>query len=120
MGIDFITEWLCATDKSFRFRVAPAVLRFSNVDNLRFELSLKFKQPIEVYSVERSALPHKGAENSRWRILIHNDPEEKENVIEFDATGLSQELIGNPIETDAQSLTQAEREQSMKEWRTTA
>ena len=117
--LDFIVEWLCGVNKTCRFRVAPAVLRFANVDNLRLDVSLEFKQPIEIYSVERSALPDKRFENWRWRILIVSYPEEKQNVIEFDATGFSQELTGNPVETDAQYLTQAEREQAIEDWRTT-
>ena len=30
-GLDFITEWLCGTDRQVRFRVAPAWLTFHGV-----------------------------------------------------------------------------------------
>jgi len=110
--LDFIVEWLCGKDKRCRFRIAPAVLRFTDVDNLRLDISLKFKQPLEIYSIERTDLQTTGYKNYHWVIKVQNYPGSKDNVIEFDATGLTQELIGGAIETEAQNLTGTERKES--------
>lgn len=121
LDIDFVTEWLCGADKSCLFKVAPATLRFINVDNLRIDVSLHFKQPIEINSIERSELPKKGINNYHWSLKIHKHPYDdgdRENLIEFDATSFMQELTGQPLETESLSLTRAERDQSKKNWPT--
>jgi len=118
--LDFIVEWLCGTDKKYRFRVAPAVLRFVGVDNLKLDMSLRFKQPVEIYSIERSQFQAKGYKNFHWTIKVQNYPGLKENLIEFDATGFIQELTGNAIETAAQSLAASQRKQAKEGWRTSA
>ena len=120
IDLDFIVEWLCGTDKRCRFRVAPAVLRFTHVDNLRLDISLKLKQPLEIYSVERTEIPTKGYENFHWVIKVQNYPDMKENLVEFDATGFIQELTGRAIETESQNLAGAERKESKDGWRTSA
>jgi hypothetical protein len=76
--LDFIVEWLCGTDKKYRFRVAPAVLRFVGVDNLKLDVSLKFKQPLDNQGTESSGLErephrvrrdrlHSGVDRQRYR-----------------------------------------------------
>jgi hypothetical protein len=109
--IDFILEWLCGTDKSYRFRVAPAVLRFANLDNLKLDVSLRFKQPLEIYSIDRSDVANAGCKRFHWTIKLQDYPDLKDNVIEFNATGFTQELTGGAMETKAQNLTEAQREQ---------
>ena len=116
--LDFIVEWLYGKDKAIRFRVAPAILRFVGVDNLKLDVSLKFKQSLEIYSIERSELPTTGCKNFHWTIKLQNYPHLKENLLEFDATGFIQELTGNAIETEAQSLTASQRRQAKEGWRT--
>jgi hypothetical protein len=118
--LDFIVEWLCGADNSYRFRVAPAFLRFINVDNLRFDLSLKFKQSVEIYSVKKTELPTTGYRNYHWVIRVQNYPGLRENVIEFDAKGFTQELTGRIIETEGQNLTAAQRNECKDGWRTSA
>lgn len=112
LDLDFIVEWLRGTDKTYRFRVAPARLRFINVDNLRLDISLKFKQPLEIYGVERTELPMPGYRNYHWVIKFQNYPDLKESVIEFDATGFVQELTGRTVETAAQNLAGMERKEA--------
>ncbi len=116
MDIDYITEWLCGTDKSCRFMVAPATLRFHNVDNLRVDLTLKFKQPIEIDSVERSRLPDERFTNYHWTIAIQNSSGEKDNTILFDATDFTQELTGRPMEIEGQCLTASARANLKREF----
>jgi len=120
LDLDFSVEWLCGVDKRCRFRVAPAVLRFVNVDNLRLDISLKCKQPLEIYSVERTEIPTTGHKNYHWIMKVQNYPDLKDNVIEFDATGFVQELTGRAVETEAQNLTGTERTESKNGWRTSA
>ena len=116
LDLDFIVEWVCGVAEAFRFRVAPASLRFVNVDNLRLEVFLKFKQPLVIHSVERVELPTTGFKNYHWVIKFENYPWLKENVIEFDAMGFVQELTGRIIETAAQSLTATERKETKDSW----
>ncbi|MGI6496513.1 MAG: hypothetical protein ACOX5G_10595 [Kiritimatiellia bacterium] len=117
LELDYIVEWLCGVDKRCRFRVAPALLRFTDVDNLRLDISLKFGQPLEIYHVERTELPATGYKNDHWILTLQNYSDLKKNLIEFDATGFVQELTGKAIETESQNLTNAERAESRKEWR---
>lgn len=120
LGLDFIVEWLCGTDKTCRFRIAPAVLRFLNVNNLKLHFSLQFKQPLEIASIERAEVHPKGSKQYRWTISVQPYPELKENFIEFDATGFAQELTGNVIETGNQNLTEAQLKEAKNGWRTSA
>lgn len=114
LELDYIVEWLCGEDKRCRFRVAPALLKFTNVDNLRFDISLKFKQPLAIYHVERTELPVTGHMNYHWILKLQNYSDLKDSMIEFDATGFVQELTGKAIETESLSLTNAERAESRK------
>lgn len=109
MDIDYITEWLCGTDKTCCFMVAPATLRFRDVNNLRIDLTLEYKQPIEIYSVDRSELRDERFTTYHWTIRIQSYAVGKENTIVFDATGYIQELTGHPVETEAQHLEAAAR-----------
>lgn len=120
LDLVFIVEWLCGADKRCRFRVAPAVLRFTNVNNLRFDLSLKFKQPLQVYSVERTDISTTGYKNYHWVIKVHNYPGMKDNLIKFDATGFTQILTGRPLEKKLPNLTTAERKKARNGWQTSA
>jgi hypothetical protein len=118
LSLDYIVEWLCGVDKTCRFRIAPAVLRFANVDNLRLDVSLTFKQPLEIYTIERSEIPAKGYKNYHWTIKLQAFPGLNDNVIEFDATGFIQELTGKVIESNAQHLTGDQRRDCHKECQT--
>ncbi len=119
LGLDFIVEWLCGPDKTCRFRIAPAILRFTNVNNLKLHFSLQFKEPLEISSVERTEIPTEGYRQSHWTIVLQHYPELKENYIQFDATGFAQELTGNVIETESQNLTESQRKESKEGRRTT-
>jgi hypothetical protein len=109
--MDYIIDWISASDNTYRFRIAPAVLRFADVDNLQMDVSLSFKQPFQIASLDRSDLPSKGYKIFHWTIRIQNYPGLSSNVIEFDATGFTLELTGIAMETASQSLTVAQRKQ---------
>ena len=109
LKMDFIVEWLCGTDKTCRFRIAPAVLRFREIDKLNIHISLQSLVPLEIYSVERTDISLHGHQRFHWTIKVQCYPEQKMNYIEFDATGFTQELLGGVIESSSQHLTTEQR-----------
>ena len=111
LNLDYIVEWLCGTDKTCSFRIAPAILRFVDVDNLSIHFSMQFNQPVEIYSIERVILPPEDYKNFHWTIALQNYPELKLNYINFDATGYIQELTGKIIQSTSQHLTAEQRKQ---------
>jgi hypothetical protein len=101
LDLDYIIEWLETPGGSYQFRVAPARLRFQNVDSLQMRVALKFKQAAEISQIVRTS--------SHWLIRLHGYPGQEGSVIEFDATGYVQELLRPPIVVPRQSLTWSER-----------
>jgi hypothetical protein len=110
--MDYILEWITDSENAYRFRVAPAILRFAAVDNLEMDIALKFKDPLQIASIDRQDLPTKGYKKFHWTIKIQNYPGLNPNTIEFDATGFTQELTGITMETSSQNLTEAQRKQA--------
>jgi hypothetical protein len=109
--IDYIVEWIPDSDNSFRFRVAPAQLRFTEVDKLKMNIFLPFKDSLEIAMINRDGLSAKGFTEYHWIIGIHHYPDEDPNVIEFNAAGFTQELTGRSVVIDSRSLTNIERTQ---------
>lgn len=107
--IDYIMEWIHDSENSFRFRVAPALLRFTEVDKLKINIALPFKDSLEIALINRDDLMSKGFTNFHWIIGIHHYPGNDPNVIEFDATGFTQELTGRPVVIGSQRLTKIRR-----------
>ena len=108
IDLDFLLEWLPTSAGKFQFRIAPALLRFHNVDKLVIQTLLDFKQPMQISEVTRCRRDDPGYTNYHWTIKLHTFPG-RENQIAFDATGFSQELTARPVVTDHQSLQLAER-----------
>lgn len=111
LDLGYIVEWIETSDGSFLFRVAPALLRFQNVGKLHIHTRLEFKQPLEIYSIDRVRNERTSFRNCHWTIAIQSYSEEGDNRIEFDATGFVQELTASPVEIAAHSLTRREREE---------
>ena len=110
LDIDFIVEWLCAAGSEGRiqFRVAPAILRFHTVSDLRIAIEWGttgvLLHEVSIDRLERepvSAAPGQRPSH-RWRIVL-NWPRSGE--IAFDAAGFTQTLRAEPIVTERQSLT---------------
>lgn len=101
LDLDYITEWILRPDNSYNFRVAPAQLRFLNVDNLQIRVARRFHQAAEIDDITRAS--------SHWVIKLHGYLGQEASQIEFDATGYVQELSRPAIVVDRQSLTQSER-----------
>jgi hypothetical protein len=114
IDLDFLVEWLPGPANTFRFRVAPALLRFQNADKIGIHTLLDFKQAMQISEVARSKRVDPGFTNFHWVIKLHTYPG-RENQIEFDATGFSQELTAQPVITDRQSLQLGERLRMIRE-----
>lgn len=114
LDLDFILEWIKAPKNSFRFRVAPAVLRFQNVDSLRIQAFLHFKEEFLIYSIDRAANEDKAHPNCHWTITIQSYSQDDDNRIAFDATGFVQELTASPVVIDAQSFTRQQRDEMIR------
>ena len=107
LDIDYILDWICpaTNDEAYRFRIAPALLRFRDVDSLRFELDYATPTaalgPFSLAGVEREAISYGGGFSSfRWKMEI-NWPS---GSISFVSPGFIQELTGPIVETDSQCI----------------
>ena len=100
LHLGYILEWLLQPDRTYHFRIAPAVLTFHGVFGLRVDIDYAGVQaatiPFSISGIGREPLPH----GDRWEIGI-NWPE---GVIAFNATGFVQELVGDAVVTDHQRL----------------
>ena len=114
LDLDYIVEWIKTSDGSLQFRVAPAFLRFQNVDKLHIQTLLHFKEAFIIHSIDCIAKEDKGFKNHHWTIKVQSYSEETDNRIEFDATGFVQELTAPHVMTERQSLTRQQREEMKK------
>jgi len=102
LDLDYILEWLSTPSGPYKFRVAPALLRFQNVDNLRIRAARRFKQAAQIIEIIRTG--------SHWQIRLDAYPSQESSEIEFDATGFVQELSRPPVVVSRQWLTWSERQ----------
>ncbi len=112
LDIDFIVEWLCAPDKTMRFRVAPATLVFHGVTDLHisvawqptgYQVSL---YPISIAQIDRQPIEHQKVflDQPYYSFRIaSNWPAGGE--IAFGAVGFTQTLRAEPVIIDDQRLT---------------
>src|SRR4051794_31607780 len=94
LDLDYIIEWIETPGCAYQFRVAPAQLRFRNVDNLKMRAALQFKQLVEISEIVRTS--------SHWVIRLHGYPGQESSQIEFDASGYVQELTKPSITVQRQ------------------
>jgi len=108
LDLDYICEWLCGSDKTCTFMLAPADLTFHEVTNLRINvdgtgISLG---PLSIGEVTREVATHTDRHTSyRWRIVF-NFPQ---GEISFEASGFTQALRAAPIHSPQQCLSAEER-----------
>jgi hypothetical protein len=108
--IDFIVEWVCGTDGTCEFRVAPATLTFHEVFGLRIEVDYAGASaaitPFAIDGIEREEIRHPtGPASFRWRLPV-NWPS---GAITFESPGFTQKLRGAPILVSRQLLLPQER-----------
>ena len=111
LDLDHIVEWLCGSDRSVRFRVAPATLIFHDVTDLRIALDwgdsghrTALGEP-QIDAITRTqVLDQKICLDRpyyRWRIAL-NWPRGGE--VGFGASGFTQTLRAAPVLLDQQRL----------------
>jgi hypothetical protein len=117
LDIDYIVEWICATDGGVQFRMAPATLVFHNATDLRVHLdwgASGYRTALQTASIDR--LERVPIENQQvhldrpyyaWRILL-NWPRGGE--LTFGATHFTQTLRREPILSDQPHLSLKQRE----------
>jgi hypothetical protein len=113
--VDFIVEWLRPSPDKFQFRVARARLVFHGVTDPRIDMNWgDSRYQNAVHAVTIDAIDRELVHDQKvyldrpyykWRILL-NWPE---GEIVFGAVGFTQTLQGDPVLTDKQHLSPAER-----------
>jgi len=107
LDIDHILEWQDHDAKSFRFRVAPARLRFVGVTNLRIQIDYRAASmgPFQIDGIDRRTEQRAKGEVSIWTFGSTSPDVE----VEFEARGYFQELTGPALVLDRQWLLPSER-----------
>jgi hypothetical protein len=115
LDIDFIVEWLCTIDNGAQFRVAPARLVFHGVTDPRIDIDWGDSgnrtaiHVVSIAGIERERIRdqkvHLDRPYYKWRIGLNSPKGE----ITLGAVGFTQTLLGEPLLTDQQQLSRAER-----------
>lgn len=116
LHIDWIAEWVCGVDGGASFRVAPAVLVFHDVTELRVAIAWgdgrarTALHPASIDRIERQPVGERHAPDHpyyRWRILL-NWP--SGGQIDFSGSSFTQTLLAEPLLLEGrQQLKAAER-----------
>jgi hypothetical protein len=105
LDIDHIVEWLDAPDRSFRFRILPAILTFQGVMFLRASLDYATPTmafgPFSIYAIARRMESRERYVAQLWTISINYPVGE----FTFEGTGFTQRASGEPILSDSQFLS---------------
>jgi hypothetical protein len=116
LDLDHIVEWLCGSDRSVRFRVAPATLVFHDVTDVRIALDwgdsghrTALSEP-QIDAITRAQVEDQkiclDRPYYRWRIAFNWPPG---GAIAFGASGFTQTLRAAPVLLDEQRLPSAGR-----------
>jgi hypothetical protein len=106
--LDYILEWLQPTADKFSFLVAPAILTFYEVSELKVTLNYSGMAmgPFSIDGIERELKTYpSGYQSYHWRIPVNYPGGE----ISFNAEGFSQELLAAAIESGEQCLSWKKR-----------
>ena len=108
LDLDYIVEWLSGKG-AIQFRIVPATLRFTDVTNLRIALDYATPSaalgPFSIHTNERQDEPRERYVAHVWRIFVNWPAGE----ITFEASGFEQRSTGEPIVSDMQHLSPAQR-----------
>lgn len=111
LDLDYILEWITPTAESvsFRYRIAPARLRFHDVTNLAISIDYASASaamgPFSIDGIERRVEQRRYGPTVYWRIPVNFPPGE----IRFEASGFEQSLVADELLVDRQWLTPTER-----------
>lgn len=116
LDIDHIVEWVCGTDGSVQFRVAPATLTFHDATDLKMSFDFgggEYRHTLNELSISditTEPAPPLGVDGSgeffQWRIEL-NSPQGGEIV--FGASGYTLTLRADPVLLEDQRLPPAGR-----------
>lgn len=96
LDIDYILEWKKdEIEFGFQYLIAPAILEFIDVSNLKVMIETEFINGLEINKIEY--------EDSYWRIEL------QEGLIEFKAVDFKQTLLKAAIWKTNQYLSEKER-----------
>ena len=114
LDIDYILEWLKG-EKGFQFRIAPALLQFHQMSNLRFSLDYAKPTagivPFSLNGIKREPISHATGHNSfRWELEI-NWPD---GALSFESPGFTQSLRAPECVTANQRLLPTERGEELR------
>ena len=108
LDIDYIAEWIRQAD-GIRFRLVPAMLRFTEVTHLRISLDYAASSaalgPFSIHAIERRAEQRERHVAQVWRIQVNWPVGE----ISFEASGYEQKATGTAVVSSQQVLSPAER-----------
>ncbi len=102
--LDYILEWIC-NGSFYQFVVAPAMLTFHSANNVRFDMTMNYKQDLDINRVERVELTtasERDAGYRRWRFEIYFHGQV--SPVSLEATGYTQILRAAPRLQDGQAL----------------
>jgi hypothetical protein len=114
LDLDYITEWLPSEEGGFRFKVVPAILRFSDVTALRLSLDYAAATaalgPFALHVIERRTEMRSSYSAQVWTLRINWPVGE----ISFEASGFEQHSTGPEVVTDRQWLRPGERSEASR------
>lgn len=102
--IDYIFKWVKGEGGKFDFWVAPCLLEFRDVYDLKINLDFKNSYPIDILDIIRSA--PKASPNSStvfwdFEIILYD------GKINFRSYGFEQKVLMQPIFSEAQDLNRS-------------
>lgn len=104
LDFDHILEWVGRED-GMQFRIVPAVLKFTEVTNLRILLDYAAASaamgPFSIHAIERHEQARERYVAQVWKIVVNWPVGE----ITFEASGYEQHSTGEPVMSDLQHLT---------------
>ena len=116
LDLDHIVEWLCVGQGAMRFRVAPAILTFHDVTDLRIDVdfgdsgSRTAMNELAIDDISRQRVADQkiclDRPYYRWRIALTLP---RGGAFAFGASGFTQTLRADPVLLDRQRLTPSER-----------
>jgi hypothetical protein len=110
LGLDLIADALCGFNREARFKLAPASLTFHAVTDLRIDIDcgdsgfLLMVQPLSIAEITRAATA--AGSYHAWRIRLGWP---RGGEITFGASGFTQVLLADPIISETNVLSAAER-----------
>jgi hypothetical protein len=100
LDLDHILEWRKASENKFQFLIAPAVLIFHDVSDLKVELDYRAASaaltPFSIHGITRTLERRERYTATLWRIEV-NWPQ---GEITFEASGFEQRTTAEPTLSD--------------------